>query len=84
MERVVTSGVGARVDGKILGYSPQDLLLGLSAIFALQQLLVRVGQLELRGAEWREKAQPSDPLVPQAQSWLNIADNPPPQKKLCD
>lgn len=48
-----TSRVGAGVDGQILGDPPQDLLLGLSPIFALQQLLVRVGQVELCGAERR-------------------------------
>lgn len=42
-----TSGVCPGVDGQILGYPPQDLLLGLSPILTLQQLFVRVGQVEL-------------------------------------
>lgn len=46
-----TSRVGARVDWQVLGYSPQDLLLGLFPIFPLQQLFVSVGQMKLCGAE---------------------------------
>jgi len=42
-----TSRVGARVDGQIPGYPPQDLLLRLPAVFPLQQLFVRAGQVEL-------------------------------------
>lgn len=52
---VATSRVGAGVDGQILGYSPQNLLLGLAAIFTLQQLLVRVGQPKLCRAEEKRK-----------------------------
>lgn len=50
-----TSRVGSCVDRQILGYPPQDLLLRLSPIFTLQQLLVRVGQVELCRAEHRGK-----------------------------
>ena len=50
-----TSRVGAGVDGQILGYPPQDLLLRLSPIFTLQQLFVRVGQVKLCWAKMREK-----------------------------
>lgn len=48
---VCTSRVGAGVDWQVLGYSPQDLLLGLLPILPLQQLFVRVGQMKLCGAE---------------------------------
>lgn len=53
--RCRTSRVGAGVDGQVLGYPPQDLLLRLSSIFTLQQLLVRVGQVKLCRAEHRGK-----------------------------
>lgn len=49
-----TSGVGAGVDGQILGYPPQDLLLRLPPIFTLQQLFVGVRQVKLCGAKARE------------------------------
>lgn len=48
---VCTSRVSAGVDWQVLGYSPQDLLLGLFPILSLQQLFVRVGQMKLCGAE---------------------------------
>lgn len=48
---VCTSRVGAGVDWQVLGYSPQDLLLGLFPILPLQQLFVRVRQMKLCGAE---------------------------------
>lgn len=51
-----TSRVGAGVDGQLLGYPPQDLLLGLLPIFPLQQLFVSVGQVELWGAEHTNNA----------------------------
>lgn len=48
-----TSRVGAGVDGQVLSYPPQDLLLRLSPIFTLQQLFVRVGQVKLCRAKHR-------------------------------
>lgn len=53
---VCTSRVSAGVDWQVLGYSPQDLLLGLFPILSLQQLFVRVGQMKLCGAEHTNNA----------------------------
>lgn len=52
-----TSRVSASVDGQILGYPSQDLLLRLSPIFTLQQLFVRVGKVELWRADRKTKQQ---------------------------
>lgn len=49
-----TSRVGASVNWQILGDPPQDFLLGLPPVFTLQQLLVRVRQVELCRAEERQ------------------------------